>query len=111
MENWSLELESISLYDDSSKGYVMHGEHSNGEMIEIESRDIDFIETNFPSIGDANIDLDLYELEKDEGTLPSSSKGRGLVPRPIIAENSESGLQPSRSITMMPQNLISVCMC
>uniref|UniRef100_A0A2N9IVG7 Reverse transcriptase Ty1/copia-type domain-containing protein n=1 Tax=Fagus sylvatica TaxID=28930 RepID=A0A2N9IVG7_FAGSY len=34
--------------------------------------------------------LDLYELEEDEGTLPSSSEGGGLVPRPVIAEDSGS---------------------
>uniref|UniRef100_A0A2N9FM86 Integrase catalytic domain-containing protein n=1 Tax=Fagus sylvatica TaxID=28930 RepID=A0A2N9FM86_FAGSY len=87
-------------YSDSSKGYVMYGEHPNGGMTEIESRDIDFIETDFPSIGDANKDLDLYELEEDEGTLPSSSEGGGLVPRPVIAEDSGSDLQPSGSITL-----------
>jgi hypothetical protein len=78
----------------------MYGEHPNGGMTEIESRDIDFIETDFPSIGVANRDLDLYELEEDEGTLPSSSGGGGLVPRSIIAEDSRSGLQPSGSITL-----------
>uniref|UniRef100_A0A2N9HPJ0 Integrase catalytic domain-containing protein n=1 Tax=Fagus sylvatica TaxID=28930 RepID=A0A2N9HPJ0_FAGSY len=78
-------------YSDSSKGYVMYGEHPNGGMTEIESRDIDFIETDFPSIGDANRDLDLYELEEDEGTLPSSSEGGGLVPHPVIAEDSSQG--------------------
>ena len=73
----------------------MYGEHLNGGMTEIESRDIDFIETNFPSIGDANRDLDLYELEEDDGTLPSLSEGGGLVPRPVIVEDSGSGLQLS----------------
>ena len=62
-------------------------------MTKIESRDIVFIETNFPSIGNANRDLDLYELEEDEGTLPSSSEGGGLVPRPLIANDSANGLQ------------------
>uniref|UniRef100_A0A2N9HYR1 Uncharacterized protein n=1 Tax=Fagus sylvatica TaxID=28930 RepID=A0A2N9HYR1_FAGSY len=76
-----------------SKGYVMYGEHPNGGMTEIELRDIDFIETDFPSIGNANRDLDLYELEEDEGTLPSSSEGGGLVPRPLIANDSGNGLQ------------------
>ena len=66
----------------------MYGEHPTGGMTEIESRDIDFIETDFPSIGDANRDLDLYELEEDEGTLPSSSEGEGLVSRPVIVEDS-----------------------
>jgi hypothetical protein len=77
-------------YSDSSKGYIMYGEHPNGGMTEIESHDIDFIETDFPSIGDANRDLNLYELEEDEGTLPSSSEGGGLVLRPVIAEDSGS---------------------
>jgi hypothetical protein len=87
-------------YSDSLKGYVMYGEHTNEGMTEIESRDIDFSETDFPSIGDANRDLDLYELEEDEGTLPSSSEGEGLVSRPVIVEDSQSGLQPSGSIIL-----------
>uniref|UniRef100_A0A2N9F3L1 Integrase catalytic domain-containing protein n=1 Tax=Fagus sylvatica TaxID=28930 RepID=A0A2N9F3L1_FAGSY len=61
-------------YSNSSKGYVMYGEHPNERMTEIKLHDIYFIETDFPSIGDANRDLDLYELEEDEGTLPSSSE-------------------------------------
>ena len=77
----------------------MYGKHPNGGMTEIESHDIDFIDTDFPSIGDANRDLDLYKLEEDEGTLPSSSKGGGLVPHPVIAEDSGNGLQPRGSIT------------
>jgi hypothetical protein len=75
-------------------------EHPNGGMIEIESCDIHFIETDFPTIGDANRNLDLYELEEDEGTLPSSSEDGGLVPCPVIAEDNGSGLQPSGSITL-----------
>ena len=78
----------------------MYGEHPNGGMTEIKSRDIDFIETDFPSIGNANRDLDLYELKEDEGILPSLSEGGGLVPRLVIAEDSRSGLQPSGSITL-----------
>jgi hypothetical protein len=87
-------------YSNSLKGYVMYGEHPNGGMTELELRDIDFIETDFPSIGDANRDLDLYELEEDEGMLPSSSEGGGLVPHPVIAEDNGSALQPSGSITL-----------
>ncbi|KAF8405902.1 hypothetical protein HHK36_007980 [Tetracentron sinense] len=84
-------------YSESSKGYVMYGEHPNGGMIEVESRDIDFIKIDFPSIGDANKDLDLYELEEDEVILPSSSEGGELVHCPIIVEDSEDSLQPSGS--------------
>ncbi|KAF8392811.1 hypothetical protein HHK36_021048 [Tetracentron sinense] len=84
-------------YSESSKDYVMYGEHPNGGMIEVESRNIDFIETDFPSISVANKDLDLYELEEDEVILPSSNDGGELVPRPVIAEGSGNSLQPSGS--------------
>ena len=60
----------------------MYGKHPNGGMTEIELRNINFIETDFPSIGNANRDLDLYELEEDESTLSSSNEDGGSVPRP-----------------------------
>ena len=44
-------------YSESSKGYVMYGEHSNGGMTEIESRDVNFIEDDNPSISEAKEDL------------------------------------------------------
>ncbi|KAK2984187.1 hypothetical protein RJ640_017300 [Escallonia rubra] len=49
-------------------------------------------------IGDASKNLDLYELEEVEPTLPSSSEGGELVPHPVVAEDSVSDLQPSGSI-------------
>ncbi|KAK2975771.1 hypothetical protein RJ640_014594 [Escallonia rubra] len=54
--------------------------------------------SDFPSIGDASKNLDLYELEEVEPTLPSPSEGGELVPHPVIAEDSVSDLQPSGSI-------------
>jgi len=48
-----------------SKGYVMYGEHPNGEMIEIESRTVNFLEDKYPSIGEIKKDLELYELQQD----------------------------------------------
>ncbi|KAK2969350.1 hypothetical protein RJ640_028839 [Escallonia rubra] len=76
----------------------MYGEHPNGGRTEIESRDVDFIENDFPSIGDASKNLDLYELEEVEATLPSPSEGGELVHHPVVAEDSISDLQSSRSI-------------
>ncbi|KAK2980404.1 hypothetical protein RJ640_014577 [Escallonia rubra] len=55
-------------------------------------------ESDFPSIGDASKNLDLYELEEVEPTLPSPSEGGELVPHPVVAEDSVSDLQPSGSI-------------
>ena len=51
-------------YSESSKGYVMYGEHSDGGMTEIESRDVNFIEDDFPSISEAKQDFQLYKLQE-----------------------------------------------
>ena len=87
-------------YSESSKGYVMYGEHPDGGMTEIESRDIDFIENDFPSMSDTKKDLDFYEIEEVEEILPSSSEGGELVSHPVIAEDSGSDLQPSGSVPL-----------
>ena len=52
-----------------------------GGKTEVDSRDVDFIENDFPSIGDVNESLDLYELEKPNGVPLSSSEGGELVPK------------------------------
>ncbi|KAK2994428.1 hypothetical protein RJ640_001244 [Escallonia rubra] len=43
-------------------------------------------ESDFPSIGDASKNLDLYELEEVEAALPFPSEGGELVPHPVVAE-------------------------
>ena len=48
-------------YPEGLKGYVMFGEHPDGGKTEVDLRDVDFIENEFPSIGDVNESLDLYE--------------------------------------------------
>ena len=85
-------------YSESSKGYVMYGEHPDGGMTETESRDIDFIETDFPSIGEAKQNLDLYEMEDVEDIVPSFSEGGEEIPHPEIAKEGDDGLQPSGSV-------------
>ena len=52
----------------------MYGEHPNGGMIEIESRNVDFFEDAFLSIGEIKKDLELYELQQD--LQPSLGDGR-----------------------------------
>ncbi|KAK2990376.1 LOW QUALITY PROTEIN: hypothetical protein RJ640_014137 [Escallonia rubra] len=49
------------------------------------------------NIGDASKNLDLYELEEVEATLPSPSEGGELVPHLIVAEANISDPQPSES--------------
>ncbi|KAK2981325.1 hypothetical protein RJ640_007026 [Escallonia rubra] len=65
--------------------------------------------SDFPNIGDASKNLDLYELEEVEATLPSPSEGGELVPHPVAAEDSISDPQPSGSIPdsgSIPQGLL-----
>jgi len=64
----------------------MYGEHPNGGMTEIESRNVDFFEDEFPSIGEIKKDLELYELQQD--LQPFVSEGEDLNSRQIT-ENGE----------------------
>ena len=43
----------------------MYWEHPNGGMTEIESRNVDFLDDEFPSVGEIKKDLELYELQQD----------------------------------------------
>ena len=43
----------------------MYGEHSNDGMEEVDSRNVDFLEDEFPSIGEVKKDSQLYELQQD----------------------------------------------
>jgi len=49
-------------YPEHSKGYVMYDEHPNGGMIEVDSHNVDFLEDEFPCIGEIKTDLALHEL-------------------------------------------------
>jgi len=43
----------------------MYGEHPNSGMKELDSRNVEFLEDEFPSIGEAKKDSSLYELQQD----------------------------------------------
>ena len=83
-------------YPEGSKGYVMFGERPDGGKAEVDSHNVDFIENDFPSIGDVNESLDLYELEELSSVPLSSSEGGELVPE--IATDSGNHSQPSGSV-------------
>ena len=51
-------------YPEGLKGYVMFGEHPDGGKTEVDSCDANFIENDFPSIGNVNESLDLYDFEE-----------------------------------------------
>jgi len=44
----------------------MYGEHPNGGMTEVDLRNVNFPEDEFPSIGEIKTDLALYELPLDD---------------------------------------------
>ena len=58
-------------YSKHSKGYVLIGEQPDGSMTELESRDVDFTESEFLNIGEVENNLTLYEMMDQEGGTPS----------------------------------------
>ena len=53
-------------YLESSKRYIFLGEDINGSVTEIESRDVVFLEEDFPGQGEIDRDTHLYEMEDPE---------------------------------------------
>ena len=49
-------------YSEHSKGYVLIGEQPDESVTELESRDVDFIESEFPNIGEVEKNLTPYEM-------------------------------------------------
>ena len=70
-------------YFEHSKGYIMYGEHPDGDMKEIVSRNVDFLEDEFPSIGEIKKDSLLYELQQDL----SLGEGEDLYTNQITEDN------------------------
>ncbi|XP_020112140.1 uncharacterized protein LOC109726761 [Ananas comosus] len=58
-------------------GYVMYGKHPDGGMTEIESRDVDFLENDFPDIGENEALRPHEEIAQNSGSGPMVS---GSVP-------------------------------
>ena len=63
-------------YSEHSKGYVMFEEHLNGGIMEIDSRNIEFLDDEFPRVGEIKKDLKLYELQQNG--LLSLGEGKNL---------------------------------
>ena len=62
-------------YSEHSKGYLLIGEQSDGSVTEIESRDVDFIEDQFPSRGEVDRSLELHEIVEQEESAPKNLVG------------------------------------
>jgi len=73
-------------YHEHSKGYVMFGEHPNGSMTEVDSRNVTFLEDEFPSVGEIKQDLQLYKLQLD--TELSLGEGENVIPHQVVDNRS-----------------------
>ena len=75
----------------------MYGEHPDGGRTKIDSHDVEFIENDFPKLGNTVKNLDLHELVKDEELITSSSEWGELISNPMVAEYDVWGRDPSGS--------------
>ena len=66
----------------------MYGKHTNGGMTEIDSYNVDFLEDEFPTIGEVRKDVKLFELQQD--IQPSFSEGENLDSNQVT----EDGMPP-----------------
>jgi len=66
----------------------MHGEHPNGGMTEIDSRNVDFLKNEFPTIGEFKKDVELFELQQN--IQPSFGEGESLDSNQVT----EDGMPP-----------------
>jgi len=57
-------------YSSHSKRYVFLGEHEDGSVTEIESRDVNVLEEEFLSKGEVNQDSNFYELDESAPNCP-----------------------------------------
>ena len=49
-------------YDEHFKGYVFIGKHEDGIVIKLKSRDVTFLEDDFPHTSEIDRDLHLYDM-------------------------------------------------
>ncbi|XP_074569538.1 uncharacterized protein LOC141826187 [Curcuma longa] len=87
-------------YSETSKGYVFIGEQQDGGFSEIESRDATFIETEFPTRGEIDKTIPLFE-EKDTVPLSTNQESQEI---PESSQSSGRNL-PSHELTSHQSNL------
>ena len=77
-------------YSENSKGYICIGEDSDGRITEIKSRDVIFLENDFPKKGNIDKSSHLYKMEEAQRAYP-------IEWEPVLnEENSQELLPPSQ---------------
>ena len=91
-------------YSKHSKGYVLIGEQPDGSVIELESRDVDFIESEFPNKCEVEKNLTLYEMMDQEGSAPSRLvEDKEEIPKTPGDSGSDSQPSGSTPLEVDPQ--------
>ncbi|XP_020080151.1 uncharacterized protein LOC109703839 [Ananas comosus] len=70
-------------YPDHSKGYVFIGKQPDGSLTEIESRNVEFFEENFPYRSEVRNEIEFHEMDdSDIGASIRSVEGEEATPIP-----------------------------
>ncbi|WCJ29450.1 Retrovirus-related Pol polyprotein from transposon TNT 1-94 [Euphorbia peplus] len=96
-------------YPEVSKGYVLVGENAEGRVTEIESRDVVFLENEFPAIGQVDRDQPLFE--ELDSNRPLHSSGRNTEENATDLDNGldqDPILNYDREMDHIPQNVSNV---
>ena len=80
-------------YSELSKGFVFVGEEADGRLTEFESRDVVFLEEDYPTRGEIDKDFQFYEMKDPDYGAPSHLE-EGLDETLNPFENSESDYMP-----------------
>ena len=80
----------------------MYGEHPNGGMTEIDSRNVDFLEDEFPTISEVKKDVELFELQQN--IPPSFGEGEDLDSNQVT-ENGMSSPSKEMGETYLPRKM------
>ena len=75
----------FSRYSDVSKGYVFISQQETGSVIEFESRDVTFLENEFPKRGEISQDLSLFETIDQHLLVSSHLSGWNLVDDELVS--------------------------
>lgn len=70
-------------YSEHSKGYV------DGTVYEIESRDVDLLEIDFPNKGNESKEMNFYEMEEDLGSPTRTIETEEAIPQAPVDSGSD----------------------
>ncbi|KAK4838535.1 hypothetical protein QYF36_014541 [Acer negundo] len=84
-------------YSEHSKGYTLKCENSDGSVTELESRDVNFLENEFPIKGEVDKDVRFFELDdlNDDVNLNTLVEVDTNLPGTSVPSGSNAVVQPA----------------